>query len=95
MEGKRYNLRSVRREIHLPIQLQMGRKVLLTDLSGTSVSDIDIDELEQDLDMNCQDQTSLLIWQIMSGLVAKVVSMSAQVQISEKVLIKIKLIKVF
>ena len=60
MEGKRYNLRSGRREIHLPIQLKLewdddfvtqavgsdptSGQVPLTDLSGTSNSDIDVDE---------------------------------------------------
>ena len=74
MEGKRYNLRSGRREIHLPIQLQLSQdedfvtqalgsdlasgQVSLTDLSGTSNSDIDVDELVHGSDRNLSDSES-------------------------------------
>ena len=68
MEEKRYNLRSARREMHFPIQLQLSQdedfvtqmlgsnptsgQVSLADLSGTSDSDIDVDELVHDSDRN-------------------------------------------
>ena len=74
MKGKRYNLRPGRREIHLPIQLQLSQdedfvtqalgsdptsgQVSLTDLSGTSDSDIDVDKLVHGLDRNLSDSES-------------------------------------